>query len=81
MTGQFAVLHDIVGWKATHSEGYGLAVVVGIRLFKDGSRYTECRFWLPKSGVLGKKIIPVSDKDMAKADLIGSIPTWAEWDE
>lgn len=83
MDGRFAMLHDIVWWEeAAHSEGYGrLAVVVGIQVFKDGSRYTGCRFWLPKSGVLGKRIVPMSDKDMAKADLIGAIPAWAGWDE
>ncbi len=84
MNGSFAMLHDIVGWKAVSESAtiqYSIAVVVGRTVGRDGTNYTECRFWLPKSGVLGPTRTPIGDDDMARADLIGALPLWAEWDE
>jgi hypothetical protein len=84
MNGSFAMLHDIVGWKAVSEDAttrYGLAVVVGIGVGREGQRVTHCRFWLPKSGKLGTVRVPVSNDEMARADLIGALPLWVEWDE
>lgn len=79
-SGKYAMLHDIVAWESEYDGGYGFAVVVGVKVGQYGDRFTECRFWLPTSKVLGSKRIPVSDEDMERCELIGPLPEWAEWD-
>lgn len=84
MTGKYAMLHDIVGWSAVGEDAvnrYGIAIVTDIKIKSDPfQRIYMCRFWLPKTGRMANGSVAVSEEDMLRADLIGPMPMWAEWD-